>query len=77
MALDPTLAATLTARLADAETALHQLMIGQTPTEIRDQNGELVKYNIASAPRLRAYIYELKVTLGQIRPAPMTAWVGP
>ena len=77
MALDPTYAATLTARLAEAEASLHTLAIGQTPTEIRDQNGELVKYNPASPTRLRAYIYELKVTLGQIRPAPMTAWVGP
>jgi hypothetical protein len=65
------------ARLAEAEAALHTLSIGQTPNEIRDQNGELVKYNPANAGRLRAYIYELKVRLGMIRPGPMTAWVGP
>lgn len=75
--LDPTLKATLEARLAEAETALHKLSIGQVATEIRDQNGELVKFSPANAARLRQYIFELKAQLGLLRPAPMTAWVGP
>jgi hypothetical protein len=53
-----------TARLSEAETALHQLMLGQTTRVYVDQNGERIEFNLNSKDSLRAYIMELKVALG-------------
>lgn len=55
-----------TTRLSEAETALHQLMLGQSARVFVDQNGERVEYAVANAQRLRAYIWELKVKLGLV-----------
>lgn len=56
--------AELEARLAEAESAYHRLLIGTSAVEFRDQNGELVRYTPASASRLAAYIQSLKSQLG-------------
>jgi gpW len=55
--------ATLSERLIEAEDAYHRLMTGTSAVEIRDSNGEMVRYTPANAYRLSAYIESLK---GQI-----------
>lgn len=55
-----------TTRLTEAESALHQLLMGQTARTFVDQNGERVEFSAANASRLRAYIYELKLKLGKV-----------
>lgn len=47
-------------RLVEAEGALHALLTGQAVAEVRDQNGESVRYSQANVSRLRAYIAQLK-----------------
>ena len=61
--------AELEARLAAAETAYLNLMIGHSVAEFRDQNGETVRYTPASISRLSAYIDQLKIELGQKKPS--------
>ncbi|PAL23528.1 gpW family head-tail joining protein [Sphingopyxis sp. GW247-27LB] len=46
--------------LAEAKTAYHALMTGRSVVEARDQNGEMVRYGIANAGRLAAYIDQLE-----------------
>lgn len=64
-------------RLTEAESAFHQLMMGQQARVFVDQNGERVEYAMASAERLRAYILNLKVALGKPTgiKGPMVPWV--
>lgn len=50
----------LQVRLADAETALHNVLIGKGVTEVRDFNGESVRYSRVDTALLRAYIKELQ-----------------
>ena len=52
--------ATLQAQLDEARAAYHNLMTGQSVVELHDQNGEVIKYSAASAPRLAAYIAGLE-----------------
>ncbi|MDR3474334.1 MAG: gpW family head-tail joining protein [Devosia sp.] len=62
--------------LAEAELAYHRLMTGTSIVEVHDSNGEVIKYGLASATKLSAYIESLKRTLGQL-PAgtgPMRVW---
>ena len=54
---------TLQQRLEDAETAYHSLQIGAQAAEVRDSNGESVRYTQANQARLRAYIAELKAEI--------------
>ena len=56
------------ARLAEAEQALHQLLIGRRPIELRNDTGT-VRYHPGEESRLRAYIRQLKVEAGLARPA--------
>lgn len=49
--------------LAEARAAHHQLMVGGLPVEIRDSNGESVRYTAANASRLLAYIKTLEAEL--------------
>lgn len=51
---------TLAQRLAEAEDAYHRLQIGESAAEVRDSNGESVRYTQANVARLRSYIAELK-----------------
>lgn len=54
-----------TQRLADAEQALHNLLMGQVARTFVDQNGERVEFTVANRAALRSYIYELKMKLGR------------
>ena len=55
--------ATLQARLAEAETALHALSTGRQVVEV-ERNGKKLKYTPTDVGGLRAYIAELKRALG-------------
>lgn len=52
--------ATLQERLAEAEDAKHKLATGRAVAEVRDQNGETIRYTPANAWRLNAYIEGLR-----------------
>ena len=66
---------TLEEKLASAEAAYHNLLTGTAVVEVRDQNGEMVRYNAASAPRLAAYINELKRQLSTTTTTgPLSVW---
>lgn len=54
---------TFTARLAEAEEALHRLLTGSQEERVRHGDSE-VAYTQAKISDLRAYIAELKVQLG-------------
>ena len=51
---------TLSVRLAESEAAYHELSIGKSPVEFRDQNGESLTYQRAQLPRLAAYVASLR-----------------
>lgn len=51
---------TLKARLADAEAAYQDLVLGRAAREFTDQNGEKVVYTAARKSDLLAYIAELQ-----------------
>lgn len=53
----------ITQNLAEARAALHALQIGQSAVEIRDSNGDSIRYTPANVSRLRAYIGELEQML--------------
>lgn len=61
--LTPAEIADITSRLAEARDAHHLLQIGQAAVEVRDSNGDTVRYSPANASRLRAYIAELEQLL--------------
>ena len=68
----------LLARLSEAETAYHQLMLGIKAVSVHDQNGEKVDFQTTTAGRLAAYIQELKRQLGLIAgcsTGPMQVWL--
>jgi len=50
---------TLSQRLVEAETALHDLVRGVKPSVVVDQNGERVEYQHANIAQLRLYIRDL------------------
>ena len=56
--------ATLEARLTAAETAWHELMIGQT-VQLASVDGRAVTYTPADRAALSAYILDLKAQLGR------------
>lgn len=53
----------LLARLSEAETALHKLIVGKASVQLSYQ-GESVTFTTADEGRLRQYIRELRVQLG-------------
>ncbi|WP_439273556.1 gpW family head-tail joining protein [Pseudochrobactrum sp. HB0163] len=53
----------LQARLTEAETALHKLMVGNATVQLSYQ-GESVTFTTADEGRLRLYIRELRMQLG-------------
>lgn len=76
MALTTEEIATYTARLAEAENALHLLLTGSQARVVVDSNGERVEFSAANAARLRAYIDELKSMLGKKTiSGPMNVWM--
>lgn len=62
--LTPEQRAALEAKLAAAETAYHNLILGGQARVIVDQNGERVEFSAANSARLAAYIADLKRQLG-------------
>lgn len=52
--------ATLQEKLDQAETAYHQLLLGNKARVVVDQNGERVEFTATSAAKLAAYIESLK-----------------
>lgn len=50
---------TLLQYLTDARAAYHNLMTGTAVVEVRDQNGESVRFSSANRANLYAYIQEL------------------
>jgi len=59
---------TLQEKLAEAEEAYHELMIGNKAKVYVDRNGERVEYSATSAGKLQQYISFLK---SQINGTPM------
>lgn len=58
--------ATLEARLAEAETALHKLLTGTKVVSVKSEVGETSYRSFATdVEKLRGYIVELKTQLGQ------------
>ncbi|MFP7671749.1 gpW family head-tail joining protein [Marivita sp. S0852] len=51
--------ATLAERLGEGENALHDLLLGQQAVEVRDSNGESVRFTPTKREELRRYIREL------------------
>jgi len=51
---------TLQERLQEAEQAFHDLSIGKAVAELRDSNGETVRYTQASRANLSSYIADLR-----------------
>lgn len=56
--------ATLTARLAEAEAALHELRLGRSAVQVRTSDGKSVVYSAADAGQLQTYIGQLRRQLG-------------
>ena len=60
-------------RLAEAQAAYHDLSIGKAAVEVRNSSGESVRFTMANASRLRAYIddlrHEVAGTTARRRPA--------
>ena len=54
----------LTALLAEAKLAYHQLRTGTAPRVVVDQNGARVEYAAANAQGLYSYIQELEARCG-------------
>ena len=67
-ALTPEQRAALEASLVRMQIALDNLLTGQTPSEVRDQNGEFVKYAVGDPNQMRLAlmrrIIEIKSQLG-------------
>jgi len=57
--------ATLEARLAEAETALHMLMTGRQAVMVRTDT-ETVQYSLSDTARLSAYVRSLRAQLGRL-----------
>lgn len=52
------------AKLAEAETALHQLLLGSKVVEVTKSDGSKVKFSMANTAQLRVYIEDLKAVIG-------------
>lgn len=61
-------------RLADAEAAYHDLLTGKAVAEVRDANGETLRYTQANRGALSAYISAMKRELGGAAQGPL--WFG-
>lgn len=58
----------VTERLNEAKNALHLLLIGQQEVEVRDSNGESVRFSQANVSRLKSYIADLESELAGLNP---------
>lgn len=50
--------------LREAKNALHQIMLGDKVVEVKDQNGEVIKYDRANRNHLEDYIRQLELQIG-------------
>ena len=57
---------TLQQYLSEAQAAYHRLMTGAALVTVKDQNGEMVTYQAASAMRLSAYIANLEAQIAAL-----------
>lgn len=64
-------------RLLEARIALHALLTGQQEAEVRDSNGESVRYTSANASRLREYIAQLEAEVAGLNPIKQRAPLRP
>lgn len=55
-------------RLLEARLAYHRLQTGQQEVEVRDANGESVRFTNANASRLKQYIAELEAEIAGTDP---------
>lgn len=62
--------ATVAEKLADAEAAYHELLLGRSARVFVDQNGERVEFTAANRPALAQYIADLKAQLNGVSRAP-------
>ena len=60
-------------QLAQAEEAYHQLMLGNKPLVVVDQNGERVEFTRANATQLKKYIDGLRLEINGSRRSPLKA----
>lgn len=65
---------TLAERLVEAESAYHDLLTGKSVVELRDSNGELVRYSAANRSALQNYIASLQA---QIAASGLPVYNGP
>jgi len=63
--------ATLQERLTEAEAAYHDLLIGKAAVEVRDSNGETVRYTSANRAALASYIADLKRQINETSSGPI------
>lgn len=54
------MAVTAAERLVEAKAAYHTLMTGRLPVEVRDANGETVRFTFPRRADLQTYIKELE-----------------
>jgi hypothetical protein len=59
-------------RLAEAEDAYHRLATGTSVVEVRDSNGETVRYQMANRGSLLTYIEQLKAEIAKINGQPIS-----
>lgn len=64
--------ATLQQRLAEAETALHNALLGNAPTVVVDQNGERIEYSRTRPGDLNKYIQSLRWQIAQLQGTAVT-----
>lgn len=55
-------------RLDEAQAAYHSLVLGQGVAEIRDQNGETIRYNKANQSQLALYVSSLEALIAGTAP---------
>jgi len=65
---------TLAEKLAEAESAYHRLMTGQSARVVVDQNGERVEFTAINVNRLAEYIQRLKNEIAGKTAAPARIW---
>ena len=65
------------AKLAEAEKAYHELMLGQSVRVFVDQNGERVEYTAANKLALQSYINQLRSQMTDGSSCVATASRGP
>ena len=75
MALTAELRAEMTTDLTQAKAALKEILMGDKAKVVVDQNGERVEFAAANVDRLRAWIFEMELALGNKTVAgPMRFW---